>query len=145
MTGIDSRYETQPFYHKDFESDRKRVDGLFEAVLASEVTSIPILQQHVSQKQLLDLLGNPSVAIVALVDARSLHCSCIVSRRSKEASGSFLGHFIVLWSYDNSVVWYSDPSSRSHRRCCIEPEELERARLEHGTDQDLLVVQRTYC
>lgn len=107
-TGIDNRYAEQLFYKKDFGPDSKRIESLFEIAMKSSQTFV--FRKSISQERLLDLLGHSSVAILALVDARGLRCNCIRHKNSN----SFLGHFIVLWSYKNNVIWYSDPSSPSH-------------------------------
>ncbi|KNC96516.1 uncharacterized protein SPPG_08105 [Spizellomyces punctatus DAOM BR117] len=58
------------------------------------------------------------------------------------ASDDFIGHYIVLIGYDSDhdFFYYRDPGTESDL-CMIEGDDLESARMNSGTDHDLVVVR----
>ena len=103
-----------------------------------------LLKTALTSADIVWLLQTGEVAILALVDTRYLKCQlCYFQWIDRLFTRSYHGHYVVLdgWNADTGSISYKDPGIWT-RRCTMLPQDFDRARLSHGTDQDLIVVSR---
>lgn len=117
-------------------------------LLALSFLSLPVLS-HLTSSDLLHLLRTGHFLLL-LVDDRFLVCTCC-DRLASSVSGNapsatttttteFTGHFILAYGVNSDDhIAFLDPSAR-HAPCTTSAEELDRARLSAGTDEDVVII-----
>ncbi len=141
--GVDTSLQDHPFYANDWEPDQRRVANLFASAAS---IGLAIKERSVSLEDIKQWLQEGALVIL-LTDIRFVHCR-ICSSRTHEPNDqdSYLGHFIVLTKFtmserdgDRGFFQYMDPAETDNF-CIATSEEIEKARLSHGTDEDVLVL-----
>ena len=136
--GVDPTYKNQPFYRETLDDDSIRVNKLFEK---AEQNQIAIEHRSVSRSELIALLRPPQENMVmALVDRRYLYKRGWFDRYFSPALG-FIGHYVLLVGYDASRdgFYLYDPARTAEPEFASATDQ-HRARVAHGTDEDLLIV-----
>lgn len=136
--GVDPSYKNKNFYRQTLDEDAVRVTDLFSK---AEQHQLVIEHRKVSASELSELLRVPQENMVmTLVDRRYLYKPGWIGRYFSGASG-FVGHYVLLVGYDavRDGYYLYDPARTA------EPEfasasDLHRARVAHGTDEDLIIV-----
>ncbi|KAG2223719.1 hypothetical protein INT45_003443 [Circinella minor] len=156
--GTREEYQGVKFYEATFDQDKKRVNKLFAS---AKSCSVHIVRMKLPIEDYKRFLFNRQFAIVALVNARLLHCErceagrgCMASLCGqlfyKISSDDYtecilykmeLGHYIVLIGYDptEDLFIYRDPGIMDDY-CTISTEEFDQARQAEGTDHDWYVL-----
>eukprot|EP00164_Ancoracysta_twista_P001708 GFYU01002239.1.p1 GENE.GFYU01002239.1~~GFYU01002239.1.p1 ORF type:complete len:323 (+),score=46.00 GFYU01002239.1:169-1137(+) len=166
--GVNEDLGTEQFYAKDFEVDQVRVNDLFARAAENHVA---VREESVDTSELAYYLQSGHGCILLLVNKALLRCvnarhpgtnwnrlmssaccfgdtPCAIRRTSgntlQKKSTPFVGHFIVLWKYDNrrGLFYYQDPSE-SQGQCMITSDDLDAARRSFGTDEDTVFVHFT--
>jgi len=136
--GVDPTYKNQPFYQETLDEDAIRVEGLFDK--ASD-EGVVIEHRSIGRDELRALLRPPQENLVmTLVDRRYLYTPGWIDKFLSSARG-YVGHYVLLVGYDamRDGYYLYDPARTA------EPEfarssDLHRARLAHGTDEDVIIV-----
>ena len=83
----------------------------------------------------------PAVSF-ALVDRRYLYPQGVLDAVFNYYMSSYVGHYVVLLSYDEALDAFCmlDPAHPSAEPHVVHASDVHRARVCHGTDEDLLIV-----
>jgi uncharacterized membrane protein YgcG len=136
--GVDSSYKNKEFYKDTLDEDTARVMDLFSK---AEEHQLVIEHRTVSPNELVELLRVPQQNMVmTLVDRRYLYNSSWIGRAFSGASG-FVGHYVLLVGYDavRDGYYLHDPG-RTPEPEFASSSDLHRARVAHGTDEDLIII-----
>jgi len=142
--GVDPSHAELGFYSNAFDEDEKRVN---ELIRNAAQNGIEIYEESVDVDELARFLMIPGNVAIALVNSSDLHCErCsnlgirMLQCLSRYLSGGYVGHYILLYGYQESGHFlYLDPG-HTHTGCQITGSNLERARKARGTDEDLIFV-----
>lgn len=94
---------------------------------------VTITQRKVSDEELETVLMNGTHVVVVLVDAALL--------MGEEEGGHFLGHYILLYGFDSSLdVFLAKNPNSSSLNDHIHKTRLHKARMQYGTDDDIIFV-----
>jgi hypothetical protein len=107
----------------------------------AEEHQLVIEHRTVSPNELVELLRVPQQNMVmTLVDRRYLYNSSWIGRVFSGASG-FVGHYVLLVGYDavRDGYYLHDPG-RTPEPEFASSSDLHRARVAHGTDEDLIII-----
>ncbi|XP_074654113.1 protein GUCD1-like [Tubulanus polymorphus] len=145
--GVDPGYSKERYYTKLFTVDECRVTELFNGATRRGVrvdkrsVRIKEIVDHLSQRDLVILLIDWSHMSCVWCDAHS--CGLCGIKSCHRCTGTYQGHFIVLCGYDKSkgLVFYRDPSM-SKRICACRYSTLNNARLQYGTDEDIIFIYK---
>ena len=136
--GVDSSYKNKEFYKDTLDEDTARVMDLFSK---AEEHQLVIEHRTVNPNELVELLRVPQQNLVmTLVDRRYLYKSSWIGRVFSGASG-FVGHYVLLVGYDavRDGYYFHDPG-RTPEPEFASSSDLHRARVAHGTDEDLIII-----
>jgi Guanylylate cyclase len=154
--GVRAEYEAQPFYRNHFPEDAKRVTELFRQ---SSKLGINVVQQSIDNAEIVRSVRDDNALILVLTDKRLLRCPLCDGRppaidggqpaptalnvRSRMANSSFLGHYVILYAYDETMDAFlmKDPASLRDT-CVVTSDTLESARSAFGTDSDIIFIGR---
>mmetsp|Transcript_38162 Transcript_38162/g.63084 ORF Transcript_38162/g.63084 Transcript_38162/m.63084 type:complete len:240 (+) Transcript_38162:77-796(+) len=142
--GVNPAYEKEPFYRQTIDTDSERVKDAF---LKAALRQIRVEHRSISTEQLRQLVGPEDNIIVALVDHRRLYrpplgfVGGLVDALSQCLFGGYAGHYVLVTAYDDHKRGYyiKDPA-KSSQSMLVNSDDLDAARLSHGTDEDLLVI-----
>jgi len=139
--------------------DHPRVNSLFKQAQSDQIS---VLKRSISALELKWTVSSGRFLVVVLVDKGKL--GILYEKGSSnsieiEDSLEFVGHFILVHGYDSTTNCYfikdpavlnyaggSSSSSRASARASVQQQmisvdQLEVARLAHGTDEDLLFIE----
>lgn len=154
--GIDPSFKRESYYKYELAKDEVRVPYLFSQAAKQ---GLPVAQKSLSEADF-DFMLQKGLMAVVLVDKRFLicnECNGFASRAFRALRSSFVGHFVIVLektfmdvsetkqtngapSREHCYI-YIDPDS-SKPRCRVASPLFHRARTAHGTDQDILFVDR---
>ena len=132
-TGCDPSYARLAFYRRDLGADSTRIQSLFRRAQQGEVS---VKRAVATRDGLLEVLRTGRVLAIALVDLRLLHAR---AARTSLLPRSYTGHYVLLVGADGDRVRYRDPAA-DRAELVIDADDLHRARVAHGTDEDLILV-----
>ena len=132
-TGCDPSYARLAFYRRDLGADSTRIQSLFRRADGGEVC---VKRATATKEGLLEVLRTGRVLAIALVDLRLLHAR---AARTSLLPRSYTGHYVVLVGAEGDRVRYRDPAA-DRAELVINADDLHRARVAHGTDEDLILV-----
>ena len=132
-TGCDPSYARLAFYRRDLGADSTRIQSLFRRAQQGEVS---VKRAVATRDGLLEVLRSGRVLAIALVDLRLLHAR---AARTSLLPRSYTGHYVLLVGADGDRVRYRDPAA-DRAELVIDADDLHRARVAHGTDEDLILV-----
>ncbi|XP_041457081.1 protein GUCD1-like [Lytechinus variegatus] len=152
--GVDPKYSTVEFYNSntyfsDFLEEEHRINKLF---LEAQDRGIIASKKSLSRDEIISRLKERQPAVV-LIDASLLVClECDDTKqdrefgccqREEEEEEGYIGHFIVACGYniEKEQIFYRNPA-RPIDLCCCSFENFDVARKSHGTDEDILFIQR---
>jgi hypothetical protein len=154
--GLNPAHKKEKFYAKHVEKDYFRVNSLFKQ---AESDQISVCKRSVSALELKWTVSSGRFLVVVLVDKRKLgilHGSSSSSNSNTivESEG-YIGHFILVHGYDSTTDCYfiRDPAMleytagssalarASEQQQTVSADQLEVARLAHGTDEDMLFIE----
>lgn len=135
--GVDPSHQEMGFYSDGFDEDARRVDDL---IANAATNNVRIEQRTVSMEELSAFVavpGNMAIALVNSLDLENSIWSCI----SRYWTGSFVGHYIVLYDYSRAGGFLCmDPASRYAAPRRLSEALVETARMARGTDEDLILI-----
>jgi len=142
--GVDDGYDAEPFYKATLDSDRMRVNKLFEQATSNNVV---IERGSLSSETLQELMRPHDHMVMALVDRRHLDrppptsVSGIVESCIARCFSGYVGHYVLITGYDAERQAYHimDPA-KSHEPNLISCATVDLARRSYGTDEDLIVI-----
>lgn len=150
--GVRVEYGEQPFYRKQFPEDTKRVTELFRE---SAKLGITVNQQSVDLAEIVRSVREDRALVLVLTDKRLLCCPLCqdcpmpsqpqsrtaLNVQSRAATSGFLGHYVMLYAYDEKTDTFlmKDPASLSEA-CVVTSNTLEAARSAFGTDEDIIFI-----
>jgi len=139
LAGVEQNHGHFTFYKDHFDNDSVRVSNLFHQASAC---SMPIQEASIGEEKLIKLAKSNHIAVILLVNFKILDpqspdqsSSCVASRES------YQGHYIILCGFDDvrEVFMYRDPA-KPEGVFLVSKQRLHFARISHGTDEDLLVI-----
>lgn len=145
--GVDKEYSKKSFYKERFDKDQKRVDSLFQD---ADKHGLNVRKGSVNVEEIMHHLST-FCPLIALTDCNLLNCiwcsgvvSCTATciGQCLSGMGGYRGHFIVVCGYNKKerVLYYRNPACTKDELCCCTLKVFDRARMAHGTDQDLIFV-----
>ncbi|KAI9498854.1 Guanylyl cyclase [Zychaea mexicana] len=148
--GTRKEYKGVKFYEATFDQDEKRVNKLFAS---AKSCSVHIVRMKLPIEDYKRFLFNRQFAVIALVNARLLHCQRCEARKGcmasvcgqffyKMSNDDYIGHYIVLIGYDptEDLFVYRDPANMDDY-CTIAADDFDQARQAEGTDHDCIIVK----
>ncbi|KAK3246418.1 hypothetical protein CYMTET_44044 [Cymbomonas tetramitiformis] len=143
--GANPDFASESFYRENMEEDGLRVERLFRE---ADSIGISIQCRSLSAAEIRNCVLSGHWLLIALVDKRKLnswHTAAESCLPQCCVMAGYTGHYIVLCGYDGERQEYvvRDPAS-SATTVQISEVSLEEARKSFGTDEDLLIVSRTY-
>uniref|UniRef100_A0A7S4B0T1 Guanylyl cyclase n=1 Tax=Chrysotila carterae TaxID=13221 RepID=A0A7S4B0T1_CHRCT len=144
MPGVNPAYQHEAFYKPTIDSDSERVLRLFEKAAERDIS---IERASLSSQQLQELVVSDVNIVMVLVDRRRLYRSAgdsingLVESLSQCIVGSYVGHYVLITGYNEGRAEYNlmDPA-RSGDELSVRADDLNAARLSHGTDEDIIVI-----
>ncbi|KAL5016820.1 hypothetical protein ScPMuIL_006409 [Solemya velum] len=143
--GVDKTYNSKAFYRVRFETDENRVNQMFEQ---ASKRGIQVEKRSVTMEDLVSHLRGNNL-VICLVDWNSLECiwcdnmrkNCIKCFARLGCCNDFQGHYVVLCGYDlkHQRLYYKNPNFEEDM-CCTSMTSFDRARMQHGTDEDTLFI-----
>eukprot|EP00656_Telonema_subtile_P056832 TRINITY_DN9194_c0_g1_i6.p1 TRINITY_DN9194_c0_g1~~TRINITY_DN9194_c0_g1_i6.p1 ORF type:complete len:246 (-),score=51.88 TRINITY_DN9194_c0_g1_i6:106-843(-) len=135
--GVDPSHQDMGFYAAGFDEDERRVNDL---IANAPQNNVDIAQRSVPLDELAAFVavpGNMAIALVNSFDLDNSVWSCI----TRYWTGSFVGHYIVLYDYSKSGGFVCmDPASRFNAPRLLSEAVIDRARMARGTDEDLILI-----
>lgn len=140
IEGSNPAHQSLAFY-KGTDSDTARLPQVV-AQLQQQHSLVTLAPGHVPADYIIRQLAAKSSLFIALLDMRYMRCcECGWAAPCPE---SYVGHYVVLESYESSgpYVRYMDPDARARciQTCAMTVDTLEASRLSAGTDEDLLEI-----
>jgi Guanylylate cyclase len=145
--GLNPAYKEEKFYAKHMDKDDARVKNSFAQ---AEKNGISVHQRSVTAIELKFAVSSGRYLVVVLVDKGKL--GTLIENTSE--SMGYIGHFILLHGYDSTTDCYiiKDPAgpfdvgstsraAAQQQHDKVSAQQLEVARLAHGTDEDLLFIE----
>lgn len=138
-------YRTKKFYASEFEGDRDRVKKAFETAESEEGVYVDVcdeVEDDLFEKYFHAMEKNN--VLIVLVDKKSLERgydfveSCSLS--SVDDDDEFVGHYVCVSGVKGDYFLINDPARPEIVRC--RKHVLHRARKVHGTDSDVIVIDR---
>lgn len=150
--GVRVEYGEQPFYRKQFPEDTKRVTELFRQ---SAKLGITVLQRSVGLADIVRAVREERALVLVLTDKRLLCCMLCqdyqlaasipehtaLNVQTRAAASGFLGHYVILYAYDEKTDAFlmKDPASLRDT-CVVKSDTLQAARSAFGTDEDIIFI-----
>lgn len=146
--GINPEYDTHSYYDRIISIDEKRVNQRFADARNYQ---IDVEKRTVNNKCLVDHLANHG-PIIVLTNGSLLTCDlCKANKLQSEFRmcfpwrPSYNGHYILVIGYNLKIrkFFYRNPTN-ADKVCLISFDGMTSARLDHGTDEDLIFVYKKH-
>jgi len=149
-TGVHPGHSDCDFYKADLEKDRVRVEQLFTN---AKVRGISVCNRSMSMRELAEQIGTHEKLAIVLIDVSKFRCLlCTAAEQEQPVRQTdarkrrigFCGHFVLICGFDpeTSCFVVKDPSVQT-AFCLARAETLDAARRAQGTDEDIILVDRT--